>query len=100
MRGDVFDLTVDELLGLRRGNEPPAATCAGWRWCVTPRARRYAAAPAPPNRFATRDLPVAPPAFTSPAGDGGARSGTPCCPGIVRGRARIVRDPRETLRPR
>ncbi|MDB5026410.1 MAG: pyruvate phosphate dikinase PEP/pyruvate-binding protein, partial [Candidatus Eremiobacteraeota bacterium] len=31
--------------------------------------------------------------------DGEARRGTPCCPGVVCARARIVRDPRETLRP-
>jgi pyruvate,water dikinase len=95
---DVFDLTVDELLGYVEGTSA-GRDLRGLAMVRHAESARYAAAPAPPNRFATRDLPVAPPAFTSPAGDGGARSGTPCCPGIVRGRARIVRDPRETLRP-
>ena len=29
--------------------------------------------------------------------DDTVRTGTPCCPGVVRARVRVVRDPRETL---
>ncbi len=93
---DVFHLTVDELLGYVEGTTA-SRDLRGLAAVRRTESARYAAAPAPPNRFATRDLPVAPPASVSPAGDDGARSGTPCCPGVVRGRARLVRDPRETL---
>jgi rifampicin phosphotransferase len=96
---DVFHLTVDELLGYVEGN----AASRELRALAAVRAAesaRYAAAPAPPNRFATRDLPVAPlvidDGVNAPRDD--VRVGTPCCPGIVRARVRVVRDPRETLR--
>ena len=96
---DVFHLTLDELLGYAEGN----AASRELRALAAVRRdeyARYAAAPAPPNRFATRDLPVAP--LAPPAGvdanGGETRTGTPCCPGVVRARARVVRDPRETLR--
>ena len=95
---DVFHLTIDELLGYVEGTSASRDLRA---LAAVRRAEsaRYAAAPAPPNRFATRDLPVAPPA--APAahdGDDTVRTGTPCCPGIVRARVRVVHDPRETLR--
>ena len=100
---DVFHLTVDELLGYVEGNSASRELRA---LAAVRRAEsaRYAAAPPPPNRFATRDLPVAPLLVTdgSEADDSAAhvavRSGTPCCPGVVRARVRVVRDPRETLR--
>jgi rifampicin phosphotransferase len=96
---DVFHLTIDELLGYAEGT---AASRDLRALAAVRRAEyaRYAAAPAPPNRFATRDLPVAPlMAAAADADDGAVRTGTPCCPGVVRARARVVRDPRETLRP-
>jgi pyruvate,water dikinase len=107
---DVFHLTVDELLGYVEGN---AASRELRALAAVRRAEsaRYAAAPPPPNRFATRDLPVAPLLVADgsatagsfgtvdhAAAHGAVRSGTPCCPGIVRARVRVVRDPRETLR--
>ncbi|MEA2689638.1 MAG: rifampicin phosphotransferase, partial [Candidatus Eremiobacteraeota bacterium] len=94
---DVFHLTVDELLGYVEGN---AASRELRALAAVRRAEtaRYAAAPPPPNRFATRDLPVAPLfAADSALQDDTARAGTPCCPGVVRARVRVVRDPRETL---
>jgi pyruvate,water dikinase len=94
---DVFHLTIDELLGYVEGTTA-SRDLRGLAAVRRAESARYAAAPAPPNRFATRDLPIAPPRSDAPEGDDGARRGTPCCPGIVRGRARIVRDPRETLR--
>jgi rifampicin phosphotransferase len=95
---DVFHLTIDELLGFVEGT----SACRDLRGLAAVRRAenaRYAAAPPPPNRFATRDLPVAPLTVTEASGQVDAvRSGTPCCPGIVRGRVRVVREPRETLR--
>jgi rifampicin phosphotransferase len=95
---DVFHLTTDELLGFAEGN---AASRELRALAAVRRAEsaRYAAAPPPPSRFATRDLPVAP-LSAPPAGtlDDTVRTGTPCCPGVVRARVRVVHDPRETLR--
>ncbi len=95
---DVFHLTINELLGFVEGT----AACRDLRGLAAVRraeSARYAVATPPPNRFATRDLPVAPLAITETAThDDAVRSGTPCCPGIVRGHVRVVRDPRETLR--
>jgi len=95
---DVFHLTIDELLGFVEGT----SACRDLRGLAAVRraeSARFAAAPPPPNRFATRDLPVAPLFLTETAvQDDTLRSGTPCCPGVVRGRVRVVRDPRETLR--
>ena len=54
---DVFHLTIDELLGYAEGT----AACRDLRGLAAVRRAenvRYAAAPAPPNRFATRGLPV------------------------------------------
>ena len=96
---DVFDLTIDELFGYAEGN---TASRELRLLAAVRRAEnaRYAAAAPPPSRFVTRDLPVAPLAAPAPdACDEGTRSGTPCCPGIVRARVRVVRDPSETLRP-
>jgi phosphohistidine swiveling domain-containing protein len=95
---DVFHLTIDELLGYVEGH---AASRELRALAAVRRAEsaRYAAAPPPPNRFATRDLPVAPLTMAAfAAEDDTLRSGTPCCPGVVRARVRVVRDPRETLR--
>ncbi len=95
---DVFDLTIDELLGYAEGNAP----CRELRALAAVRRAeraRYAAAPPPPNRFATRDLPVAPllaPRGATPPGE--TLHGSPSCAGVVRGRVRVVRDPHETLR--
>ncbi|HEY0383871.1 MAG TPA: PEP/pyruvate-binding domain-containing protein [Candidatus Elarobacter sp.] len=95
---DVFHLTIDELLGYVEGTSASRDLRA---LAAVRRAEsaRYAAAPAPPSRFATRDLPVAPPAARRACDeDGSVRTGTPCCAGVVRARVRVVRDPRATLR--
>lgn len=95
---DVFHLTVDELLGYVEGTSA-GRDLRGLAAVRRAESARYASAAPPPNRFATRDLPVAPPYCPAAnAGDGAARIGTPCCAGVVRGRARVVRDPRDTLR--
>jgi len=95
---DVFHLTLDELLGYAEGTSA-SRDLRGLAAVRRTESARYAAAPAPPNRFATRDLPVAPPTASAASdGDATVRIGTPCCPGVVRGRARVVRDPSGTLR--
>jgi pyruvate,water dikinase len=94
---DVFHLTIDELLGYAEGTSASRdlRALANVRRAES---ARYAAAPAPPSRFATCDLPVAPPAArTGGDDDDTVRTGTPCCPGVVRARVRVVHDPRATL---
>jgi pyruvate,water dikinase len=95
---DVFHLTIDELLGYAEGTSA-SRDLRGLAAVRRAESARYAAAPAPPNRFATRDLPVAPltASFMSDEDDT-VRTGTPCCAGVVRARVRVVRDPRGTLR--
>jgi pyruvate,water dikinase len=95
---DVFHLTIDELLGYVEGT----SASRDLRALAAVRAAesaRYAQAVPPPNRFATCGLPVPP--LAAPAacdGDENVRTGTPCCPGVVRARVRVVHDPRATLR--
>ena len=95
---DVFHLTIDELLGYVEGT----SASRDLRALATVRrteSARFAATPAPPNRFVTHDLSVAPLAVRGPSdGDEAMRTGTPCCAGVVRARVRIVRDPRGALR--
>jgi rifampicin phosphotransferase len=94
---DVFDLTIDELLGFAEGNAASRELRA-LAAIRSAESARFAAAPAPPSRFATHDLPVAPLSAPPPGVlDDAVRTGTPCCPGVVRARVRVVRDPRETL---
>jgi pyruvate,water dikinase len=96
---DVFHLTIEELLGFVEGTSA-SRDLRGLADVRRAESARYAAAPAPPNRFATHDLPIAPlaAARAGTANDQTVRRGTPCCPGVVRGRVRVVCDPRETLR--
>ena len=95
---DVFHLTIDELLGYVEGT----SASRDLRALTAVRAAesaRYAAAPAPPSRFAARALPEPPLAAAAACnGDENVRTGTPCCPGVVRARVRVVHGPRETLR--
>lgn len=97
---DVFWLTVDEALGW------PAAITAGADirgLAAVRRAEfaRYRELEPPADRFETRGLVHvghdfrAPAAIAEPpAADGDSRSGIGCYPGVVRGRVRVVRDPR------
>ena len=104
---DIFYLTVDEALGWAGGTSAAAdlRAIAGAR-----RAEfgRYGAMPVPADRFETRGMVhvghdfVAPARVGALAGgapalspDDDARRGTGCYPGVVRGIARVVRDPRE-----
>jgi pyruvate,water dikinase len=96
---DVFYLEVDEVLGLVEGR----STCTSIRSLATLRRAEFAAfdrAPAPPSRFETRGIVSLGQTFESreaaaAAAAGDERRGQGCCPGVVRGPVRIVRDPRE-----
>jgi pyruvate,water dikinase len=95
---DVFYLNLDEILGYVEGTatSPELQTLARVRKSEF---AGYAVLPAPAERFATygavyqgntfQDSNTAP----APSGDGDERQGTGCCPGVVRGRARVVTDP-------
>jgi rifampicin phosphotransferase len=95
---DVFFLTTDEVLGLVEGT----AVTTDLPPLVALRQREFAVfkeRPAPADRFATRGAvhlgntfraerpPVVP--------EGDAITGTGCCPGVVRGKARVILDPRQ-----
>ena len=95
---DVFHLELDEILGFVDGT----ATCTDLRGLSAARKAqlaRHRDAEAPPRRFETRgigqiELGLA--ATPQPAGRdtrdvSDARHATGCCPGIVRGRARVLR---------
>jgi pyruvate,water dikinase len=94
---DVFLLTREELFA---GLEVPGA---GTDLRALVRARReefagYARTPAPPDRFESFGPPSGREWAGLSTGTGGAHEnellGTGCCPGVVRARVRIVRDPR------
>ena len=99
---DIFYLEIEEALGFVMGT----ATTTDLKGLVAVRQAEYAdwrADDTPPDRFETRGLvPVGP--FTarlipladvSTASDqADQRSGIGCCPGVVRGRARVVTDPK------
>jgi pyruvate,water dikinase len=100
---DVFYLSIDELFA------DGEATGVTLDLAQLTAARRvefeaFARAPAPPDRFETWGTPAlafgAEGAATAPVAAAGAAAmrelkGTGCCPGVVRERVRIVRDPRE-----
>ena len=103
---DVFWLEVEEALGVVEGT----ATSVNLRGLVEVRRdefAQYEATSAPPDRFETRGMvhqgaqwEQAAGPVSAPAEGGEARSGTGCYPGIVRGKVRVVRDPRGAeLRP-
>jgi phosphohistidine swiveling domain-containing protein len=97
---DVFYLELQELLGFFKASSSSA------RLGEIVAARReefdsYDDSPAPPDRFETRGAPGLYREFTAtqktdaPPPDGEALSGIGCCPGVVRGRARLVMSPRD-----
>lgn len=101
---DVFYLTVDELLGFVEGT----AVTTDLRALVALRRAefaRYAELPPPADRFETLGMIYVGNAFRASverveAEHGDTLKGIGCCPGVVRGQVRVVRDPREaTLIP-
>jgi pyruvate,water dikinase len=99
---DVFYLTIDELLAAAAG-----ATLDLGPLVASRRAEfeAYERMPAPPDRFETRGEPTLVFGAESaevPTGADATRTpvmgelrGTGCCPGVVRERVRVVRDPRD-----
>ncbi len=96
---DIFYLDIDEILSFVEG----AAACEDLRGLAAVRRRafeRYAELEKPADRFETFGAPYIANSFAAgaatdatDAGPDGLR-GTGCCPGIVRGRARVILDPR------
>jgi rifampicin phosphotransferase len=95
---DVFDLTIAEVLGAIEG----FGTSADLKGIVALRKAEMARArelPDPPERISFAGAAVCrayqhPVKQAATAGEG-VRTATGCCAGIVRGRARVVRDPRQ-----
>lgn len=99
---DVFYLELDEIVAYTEG----AAACEDLSGLAAVRRRafeRYAELEAPADRFVTFGAPYIANSYagaaTDPAGEGDAEGedglrGIGCCPGVVRGRARVIRDPR------
>lgn len=94
---DVFYLEADEAIGFVEGT----VSCPDLRALAAVRRaewERYRTLPPPADRFETRGMVHRGNAFkrdaavTEPEGD--ERRGIGCCPGSVRGRARVVTEPR------
>jgi len=95
---DIFFLEVEEILGYAEGT----ASCSDLRGLAGVRKtefERFRAGPRPADRFETRGLVYVGHTYErstprAPVGDGEERSGLGCCPGIVRGKVRVITDPR------
>jgi phosphohistidine swiveling domain-containing protein len=91
---DVFYLELEELLGFVEGT----ASCSDLKPLSAVRKdeiERFRRIEAPPRRFETRGLGQIELGFTvtvsaAPNEQGDARSGRGCCPGVVRGRVRVI----------
>ncbi|HEX8849508.1 MAG TPA: PEP/pyruvate-binding domain-containing protein [Gemmatimonadaceae bacterium] len=97
---DVFHLQIDELLGTVEGT----ATTVNLRGLIELRRaeyERWRTEPAPADRFETRGVVHAAhdhrgtPTTPAPTATGESRVGTGCYPGTVRGKVRVVHDPRD-----
>ncbi len=95
---DVFYLEVDEIFGFVNGT----TTCADLAGLVSVRRAefaRYGAMEAPAERFVTRGTVHRGNRFQAdargepPGSSAESMQGQGCCPGVVRGRVRVVRDP-------
>jgi pyruvate,water dikinase len=99
---DIFYLELNEILGFIDGT----ASCADLRGMVAVRRAefdRYRSESAPADRFETRGIVHQGNAYKGKAVvedlTGDRREGLGCCPGVVRGRVRVITDPRgATLR--
>ncbi|MDQ6824033.1 MAG: PEP-utilizing enzyme [Candidatus Eremiobacteraeota bacterium] len=96
---DIFYLEIEEILGFIEGT----ATTAELGKLATLRRSEfdvYRSEPPPPDRFETVGMVGlhSTPEQTLAADVGGeTRRGLGCCPGVVRGRARVVSDPRHAI---
>jgi pyruvate,water dikinase len=97
---DIFYLEVDEALAFVEGR----ATTTSLRDLVSIRRRefdRYREMPAPDDRFETRGMVYHAQSFSASVQvatvGGDERRGLGCCPGIVRGKVRVVTDPRDAV---
>ena len=98
---DIFYLEIEEALGFITG----ITTTTNLKALVAVRKAEFAAhhqAPAPADRFETRGAVPQGNAFqtiksASIATIGDTRQGLACCPGIVRGKVRIITDPRNAF---
>jgi pyruvate,water dikinase len=95
---DIFYLEVDEVLAFVEGRSTATSLAA----LVAIRRREfleYERLPPPADRFETRGMVYHGHAFHGAAlpamPEGDERRGIGCCPGIVRGPVRVVRDPRD-----
>ena len=96
---DVYWLQLDEVLGFIDGT----ATCTDLRGLAAVRKAEFArfkAEPEPDDRITTLGAVHAGNPFRKPpppAKDGGDLVGTPCCPGVVRGRVRVIKSAADDL---
>ena len=93
---DVFYLTLDEVLAYVEGTAVDTDLKSLARRRIE-QFRQYKDGPPPADRFETRGAVYLGNRFEAdeapPATEGGLR-GTGCCPGVVRGVVRLIRDPR------
>lgn len=92
---DIFYMELHEALGTCDGT----TTTADLKALVAARQAeftKYQNSPPPPDRFITRGIPShIPPVAEAKLTEGGEeRKGLGCCPGVVRGKVRVVTDPR------
>ena len=96
---DIFYLETDEALGVIEAT----STSTDLRAIVRARRREFddhRRSPGPPPRFETRGIPhLQTPPFTDTgvpvSGASDCRQGLGCCPGVVRGRVRLVSQPQD-----
>lgn len=97
---DVFYLGIDELFSLVDGTGL-SADPAGIVEARRKEFARYRNLPAPPDRFETHGIVAGTSTFQTSQdeaeSDGDTIRGTACCPGVVTGPVRIVRDPSEAV---
>jgi rifampicin phosphotransferase len=96
---DIFYLEVDEILAMIEG----VSTTTNLKELTALRKREfenYRQMPAPDNRFQTTGLIYKGHSFKGDSNaevsvEGDTRKGLGCCPGVVRGKVRVVTDPRD-----
>ncbi|MBA3891252.1 MAG: phosphoenolpyruvate synthase, partial [Gemmatimonadaceae bacterium] len=91
---DVYYLTVEEIFAAMNGTGI-THDLTGVARARREQFARYDAEPAPPERFETWGMPDVPPrsATSTTTSVEGDLAGLGCCPGVVRGPVRVVRDP-------